>query len=231
MAVAEKRPAEGSAIQPGPGPVLARVLDAATVLVAFGAVLVAVAMVEGVVAAVAVRQPSASAQASRPAVVLSPSPTSAPSPVPSTPAPTPSQPPAIIATPYVSAGHRYAGLAVRTGTVVTAPLDGVVEVKTYQLIGGSVRVGSNVASLPFYPYITVVSPDRRMTYRPGELGSDVEVLVADGQQIRAGAALFRQLGAGRSSWATFYDAGAPFQVVVSLQAEPSGLDLDPLTFF
>jgi hypothetical protein len=131
----------------------------------------------------------------------------------------------------LSAGHRYAGLAVKTGTVVTAAFDGVVEVRTYQLIGGSVRVGSNVASVPFYPYITVVSADRRMTYRPGELASDVEVLVEDGQQVRTGAALFRQLGSGRSSWAAFYDSAAPFQVVVSLQAIPSGLDLDPLSFF
>jgi hypothetical protein len=57
------------------------------------------------------------------------------------------------------------------------------------------------------------------------------VLVQDGQQIRVGAPLFRQLGAGPSSWTTFYDPAAPFQVVVSLQAVPSGLDLDPLSVF
>jgi hypothetical protein len=207
---------------------MARVLDTATVFVAVGAVFVAVAMLADLVASIAVRVPSPNVDAPRPAVVLSASPTPAPSALPS---PTPTNAPAITATRYVSGGHPYAGLEVPAGTVVAAPLDGVVEVKTYQLIGGSVRVGSNVSTLPFYPYITVVSVDRRMTYRPGELGADVEVLVVDGQQVRAGAPLFRQLGTGRSSWATFYDPAAPFQVVVSLQAVPSGLDLDPLTFF
>jgi len=52
--------------------------------------------------------------------------------------------------------------------------------------------------------------------------------VRDGQRIGAGEPLFRQSGAGRSSWATFYDPGSPFQVVVSVQALPSGRDLDPL---
>jgi hypothetical protein len=46
-----------------------------------------------------------------------------------------------------------------------------------------------------------------------------------------GGPLFRELGAGRSSWAAFYDPGIPFQVVVSVQAVPSGRDLDPLSFF
>jgi hypothetical protein len=224
-----------SAPRPGTG----RVLDGLTFIVAFVAAIVAVAMVVAVIigpvsaggdrAAPAERTSSRTTGTSGPTAVPSGSVALAPA----TPSPTvtPSQAPAIVAMQYLSGGHTYAGLEVRSGTVVTAALDGAVEVRTYQLIDGSVRVGSNVPSLPFYPYITVVSPDSRMTYRPGALGSDVEVLVADGQQIRVGGPLFRQLGPGRSSWATFYDPGAPFQVVVSVQAVPSGRDLDPLSFF
>lgn len=219
--------------EPAPRPGMGRVLDGLTIVVVFGAVVVAVVMVETVMPD-ALRPSQRTPEASGPAAVRSASPTPAPAPsAPPSPtaSATSSQAAAIVARPYLSGGHTYAGLDVRTGTVVTAVLDGVVEVRTYQLIGGNVRVGSNVPSLPFYPYITVVSADRRMTYRPGELGSDVAVLVEDGQQIRVGAPLFRQLGAGRSSWATFYDPSAPFQVVVSVQAVPSGLDLDPLSFF
>jgi len=219
-----------------PRPGMGRVLDGLTFIVAFIAVIVAVAMVVNATSLV-----SAGADRGASAARASPRTTSGPTAVPSgsaTPAPaspspaaTPTQALAIVATAYPSGGHTYAGLEVGSGTVVTAALDGVVEVRTYQLIDGGVRVGSNVPSLPFYPYITVVSADTRMTYRPGALGSDVEVLVEDGRQIRVGAPLFRQLGAGRSSWATFYDPASTFQVVVSVQAVPSGRDLDALSFF
>jgi hypothetical protein len=212
------------ASRPGTG----RVLDSLTIVVALVAVVVAVAMlVNAIIGSPSPRTPEASGLTAVPSgsVTLA---SASPSPSPTA---TPTQAPAIVATPYLSGGHTYAGLEVRTGTVVTAARDGVVEVRTYQLIDGSVRVGSNVPSLPFYPYITVVSADTRVTYRTGALGFDVEVLVEDGQQIRVGGPLFRQLGAGRSSWATFYDPGAPFQVVVSVQAVPSGRDLDPLGFF
>jgi len=209
-----------------------RVLDGLTFIVAFVAAIVALAMVVAVIsdrAAPVDRPSSRTTRTSGPTAVPSGSATLAPaSPSPTV---TASQAPAIVAAQYLSGGHTYAGLEVRTGTVVTAALDGVVEVRMYQLIDGSVRVGSSVPSLPFYPYITVVSADSRMTYRPGALGSDVEVLVADGEQIRVGGPLFRELGAGRSSWATFYDPGIAFQVVVSVQAVPSGRDLDPLSFF
>jgi hypothetical protein len=214
---------------------MGRVLDSLTIVVAFVAVVVALAILVSVILGTVSgggdrAGPTRTPETSRPSALPSGSVTLATA-SPSPPAPTPSQAPAIVATPYLSGGHTYAGLEVRTETVVTAAFDGVVEVRMYQLIDGSVRVGSNVASLPFYPYITVMSADSRMTYRPGALGSDVEVLVEDGQQIRVGGPLFRQLGAGRSSWATFYDPGIPFQVVVSVQAVPSGRDLDPLSFF
>jgi hypothetical protein len=105
-----------------------------------------------------------------------------------------------------------------------------VEVLTYQFIDGEVRLGSNVPSLPFYPYVSVVAPDRKITYRPGTLGSVTEVLARNGAQVGAGEALFRLVAAGRSSWSTFYNASAPYEVVVSLQALPSGRDLDPTPY-
>ncbi|MDQ6859423.1 MAG: hypothetical protein M3Z65_10550, partial [Chloroflexota bacterium] len=129
---------------------------------------------------------------------------------------------------YSSAGHRYAGIQMRAGTAMRAPLAGTVEVRLYQYIGNEVRVGSNVASVPFFAYVTVVTPDRRLTFRPGALGVDTEVLVQDGQRVAVGDPLFRATGPGRSSWATFYDPTIPFQVVVSLNLVPSGLDGDPL---
>lgn len=222
--------------EPASGSGLRRVLDSVTVIVAFVSLVVAVVMLDSVIRDTAIVGGDRFASAARPSPTSGSSiPAVASGSVSASPPPSPTatavQAPAIVATPYLSAGHAYAGLEVSIGAIVTSPVDGVIEVKTYQLIGGSVRVGSDVPSLPFYPYITVVSANSRMTYRPGALGSDVEVLVQDGQQIRVGGSLFRQLGAGRSSWATFYDPGAPFQVVVSVQAIPSGRDLDPLPFF
>jgi len=160
-------------------------------------------------------------------VVVTPSPTLEPT---ATPSPTPS-PPSIVGTRYRSGGRNYVGLEVRGGTEVPARFDGVVELRVYQFINGVVWIGSNVSSLPFFPYVTVISGDKRMTYRPGALGSDTELLVRDGQLIGTGQPLFRVIGEGRSSWATFYDARVQFQVVVSLQAMPSGRELDALSFF
>jgi hypothetical protein len=216
---------------------MSRVLDGLTVFVACGAAVIAVAMIASVVVATAGpggaragAAPTAEAFGRTASPSGSVTAASVPSPPP-LPSANPTEASPIVAASYRSGGHTYAGLEVRPGTVVTAAFDGLVEVRMYQLIDGGVRVGSNVPSLPFYPYVTVVSVDRRMTYRPGALGSDVEVLVEDGQHIPIGAPLFRQLGAGRSSWAAFYDPGSPFQVVVSVQAVPSGLDLDPLSLF
>jgi len=145
-----------------------------------------------------------------------------------TPSPSVAPSPAISVSPYAFGGHRYAGLDVRPGTTLRAPLDGTIEIRLYQFINGEVRVGSNVQSLPFYPYVTIVSSDRRLTFRPGALGTDLQLLVQDGQGISVGAPLFRANGSGRSSWATFYDPSISFQVVASLQVLPSGADLDPL---
>jgi hypothetical protein len=162
-------------------------------------------------------------------VVVTPSPSPTPDPT-ATPLPSPT-PPSIAATRYRSGGRNYIGLEVAEGTEFPARFDGVVELRVYQFFNGQVWTGSNVASLPFFPYITVTSGDKRMTYRPGSLGSDTELLVRDGQRIATGDSLFRVIGEGRSSWATFYDPRAPFQVVVSLQAVPSGRELDALSYF
>jgi hypothetical protein len=163
-------------------------------------------------------------------IVVTPSPTLEPTASPSpTPSPTPS-PPSIIASRYRSSGRNYIGLEVAADTTFPARFDGVIELRVYQFINGQVWTGSNVASLPFFPYVTLISSDRRMTYRPGALGSDTELLVRDGQRIAEGQPLFRVIGNGRSSWATFYDARAPYQVVVSLQT-PGGRELDALSYF
>jgi hypothetical protein len=153
----------------------------------------------------------------------SPSPTNEPSPT-ATAAPTPEP---LSLTAFRFEGRSYIGVGVPgVGRTFAAPFAGRVEVRTYQLIGGEVRVGSNVAGLAFYPYVSVVASDRRITYRPGAMGAVTEVLVRDGATVAAGDPLFRLIAPGRSSWAAFYNSGAPYQVVVSLQSLPSGRDLD-----
>jgi hypothetical protein len=180
-----------------------------------------------------VRLPSTADRPATPAatveiVVVTPPPTPEPT---ATPSPTPMPTPSIAATRYRLAGRNYVGLEVPADTELLARFDGVVEVRIYQFFSGQVWIGSSEASLPFFPYVTVISGDRRMTYRPGALGSDTELLVRDGQRIATGESLFRVIGDGRSSWATFYDARVPFQIVVSVQAVPSGRELDAMAYF
>ncbi len=150
--------------------------------------------------------------------------------------PTPEPPPAETAAPSRAAvaltafrfgGRSYVGIVVPdTDRSFVAPFAGTVEVRTYQFIDGEVRLGSNVPSLAFYPYISIVAADRKITYRPGTLGAVTELLVRDGSAVAAGDPLFRLLAPGRSSWTTFYNSTATYDVVVSLQAMPSGRDLD-----
>jgi hypothetical protein len=173
------------------------------------------------------KAPTAVPSASASVAAISPAPTSSATPL-ATFVPSLEPVPAIVVLPYRSGGRSYAGIEVRPGTVFLAPLEGTVEVRLYQYINNDVRVGSNVPSLPFFPYVKVVSSDRRLTFRPGALGADTELLVRDAQQVDVGAPLFRTIGPGRSSWATFYDPTIPFQVVASLQILPSGRELDPL---
>ena len=160
-----------------------------------------------------------------------PSPTITPTPEPSpteTPAPTPAP---LELTAFRFEGRSYVGVGVSdVDRIFAAPFAGRVEVRTYQFIDGEVRVGSSVPSLPFYPYISVIAPDRKITYRPGTLGSVTEVLARDGTTVAEGDPLLRLITLGRSSWTTFYNASAPYQVVVSLQSLPSGRDLDATVY-
>ena len=155
-----------------------------------------------------------------------PSPTTTPTPEPSpTETAAPTQPLALDG--FRFGGRSYVGIVVPDlGRSFVAPFAGTVEVRTYQFIDGEVRLGSNVPSLPFYPYISVVAPDRKITYRPGTLDAVTELLVRDGARVAARDPLFRLVAPGRSSWTTFYNSSAPYDVVVSLQAIPSGRDLD-----
>jgi len=156
-----------------------------------------------------------------------PSPTATPTPEPSpTATAAPTEAPLAL-TSFRFGGRGYVGIVVpEVGRTFVAPFAGTVEVLTYQFIDGEVRLGSNVASLPFYPYISVVAADKKITYRPGTLGVVTEVLAQNGTRVGAGDELFRLVAPGRSSWATFYNSSVPYQVVVSLQAVPSGRDLD-----
>ena len=132
---------------------------------------------------------------------------------------------------YTSSGKRYAALSAPIGYVFFAPFAGTVRVSMYQLIDGDVRVGSAVPSLPFFPYVTLESTDRRIIYRPGALNSDAELLVKNGDRAEVGAPLFKVIGEGASSWRTFYDRGVTANVIASVAALPSGSELDPVAFF
>ena len=158
-----------------------------------------------------------------------PTPSATPEPTP-TPSPAPTEAPLALSS-FRFAGRTYVGIVVpQVGRTFVAPFAGTVEVLTYQFIDGEVRLGSNVPSLPFYPYISVVAADRKITYRPGTLGAVTQVIARNGTRVGPGDELFRLVAPGRSSWATFYDATAPYQIVVSLQALPSGRDLDPTPY-
>jgi hypothetical protein len=160
-----------------------------------------------------------------------PSPTPTPTPEPSpteTAAPTPSP---LVLTAFRFDGRSYVGVVVPDADrIFVAPFAGRIEIQTYQFINGEVRVGSNVAGLAFYPYVSIITPDRKITYRPGTLGSVTELLTRDGTNVAAGDPLFRLITLARSSWTTFYNSSAPYQVVVSLQSIPSGRDLDATVY-
>ncbi len=132
---------------------------------------------------------------------------------------------------YASSGKRYAALRAPVDYVYVAPVAGTVRVQLYQLIDGEVRVGSFVPSLPFFPYVTLSSADRRIIYRPGALNADTEMLIKDGERVEVGNPLFKTVGEGASSWRTFYDRGVTANVIASVVALPSGAELDPVAFF
>jgi len=164
--------------------------------------------------------------------VSSPTPTSTPPPATATPTPAPrATPDPLAATAYSNSGKRYAALRAPVGYTFTAPFAGAVTVRRYQLISGEVRVGSLFPGVPFFPYITLESADRRIIFRPGALDVDTEVIVQDGDRVAGGAALFKITGEGASSWHAFYDRGVSANVIASVAALPSGSELDPVAFF
>jgi len=167
-------------------------------------------------------------------VAASPSPQASPTDPPSTATPTPSPAPTaqpLEVAPYTSGGKRYAALRAPVGYVYLAPIAGTVQVRMYQLIDGDVRVGSFVPSLPFFPYVTIESADRRVIFRPGAVNTDTELLIKDGERAEPGTPLFKTVGDGASSWRTFYDRGMTANVVASVAALPSGAEVDPVAFF
>src|SRR5207237_8033483 len=101
---------------------------------------------------------------------------------------------------------------------------------TCQFVAGEGRVRWDLAAAGFWPDGSVVAADRKSTCRPGTLGSVTELLVRDGTPVAAGDPLFRLVAPGRSSWTTFYSSSALYDVVVSLQAMPSGRDLDAAAY-
>lgn len=152
--------------------------------------------------------------------------------VPSTPTPPPTtRPETTTVTAYARGGRRYAALRAPVDHVYLAPIAGTVRVQLYQFIDGEVRVGSNVPSLPFFPYVTLQSTDRRIIFRPGALNSDTQMLVKDGERAESGTPLFKTVGAGPSSWRTFYDRAVTANVIATVAALPSGVELDPVAFF
>ena len=167
-----------------------------------------------------------------PTALLTSSPSTAPTDPPPTmtPSPRPSQEGMTI-TAYTNGGKRYAALRAPVDYTYVAPIAGTIRVQLYQLIDGEVRVGSNVTSLPFFPYVTVSSADRRIIFRPGALNTDTQMLIKDGERAEPGTPLFKTVGEGASSWRTFYDRGVSANVVVSVAALPSGAELDPVAFF
>jgi hypothetical protein len=148
-----------------------------------------------------------------------------------TPTPLGSAAPSFTVEPYSNGGKRYAALTAPVGHVYLAPITGMVRVQTYQLIEGEVRVGSFVPSLPFFPYVTIESAERRVIYRPGALNTDTEMLIKDGERAEPGTPLFKTVGDGASSWRTFYDRRVAANVIVSVAALPSGAEIDPVAFF
>lgn len=153
------------------------------------------------------------------------SPTAAPASASASPSPTRDP---LRVTAYTNGGRRFAALSAPVGYTLATPISGSVSIVVYQFLGGEVRIGSNIPTEPFFPYVTITSADVKLVLRPGALKDDVQLLVKDGDTIRAGAPLLTIVGPGASSWRTFYDRTLTAQVLASATARPSGLELDPV---
>jgi hypothetical protein len=175
---------------------------------------------------------TAPSPATTPSAALTPTAPPATATATATPTPSPSATPdPFTVEPYSFSGKRYAALRAPVGYTYVAPIAGTLTMRLYQLINGEVRVGSAVPSLPFFPYLTLESSDRRIIFRLGALDTDTQVLIKDGERAEFGTPLFKIIGAGASSWRTFYDHGMTANVIASVAALPSGAELDPLAFF
>ncbi len=154
-------------------------------------------------------------------------PTVAPTP---TPAPT-ATPDPLVVTAYSGQGLRLAALGIPAGYTLTSPMAGTVTITVYQFLDGEIRTGANAAGEPSFPYIFVRSASREIKIRPGAIDRDIQLLVKDGDTLAAGAPLFKTLTTGASSWKTFYDPAVTAQVMVSVTAQPSGVEVDPVPVF
>jgi len=173
------------------------------------------------------------ASLSGPTVTTAPSTTTASAPTSAPTATPPSSPTAdpLVATAYSGQGIRLAALALPVGYTLTSPIAGTVTVIVYQFVDGEVRSGADLTDRASFPYVLIRSADREIKLRPGALNKDVQLIVKDGDTVAAGAAVFKIIGSGPSSWATFYDKGVTAQVLASVTARPQGTEVDPVPVF
>lgn len=159
----------------------------------------------------------------------SPAPSATVSAVPSQ-SPRPTAAP-IVVSAYQYGARRYAAIVMPVGETLTSPIAGTASVVVYQFLGGEIRVGSNIPSEPFFPYITITSSDARVVIRPAALDQDVQLTVRNGEAVAVGSPLLVTRSAAASSWRTFYDRGVTAQVIASASSWPSGVELDPVPLF
>jgi biotin carboxyl carrier protein len=152
-------------------------------------------------------------------------PTVAPTPTP-VPAATPDP---MVVTAYQGQGLRLAAFTIPANYTVLSPIAGTVRIELYQYVNGAIVTGAT--DQPTYPYIFVTSADRLIKLRPAAVDRDVKLLVKDGDTIAAGGGLFTTLTTAASSWQTFYDKNVTAQVIASVNAQPSGNELDPVPVF
>ena len=145
-----------------------------------------------------------------------------------TPVPVPTPDPMVV-TAYQGQGLRLAALTIPANYTVFSPIAGTVRIELYQFVNGAIVTG--VSDQPTYPYIFVTSADRLIKLRPAAVDRDVKLLVKDGDTIAAGGGLFTTLTTAASSWQTFYDKNVTAQVIASVNAQPSGNELDPVPVF
>lgn len=171
--------------------------------------------------------PSSAARTTDPNPTVVPTKTPAPT---ATPVPT-TTPDPLTVTAYQGQGLRLAALSMPAGYTLTSPIAGQIEIVVYQFINGEIRSGAEAAGVPNFPYVYIRSADREIKLRPGALDKDVQLIVKSGDTVAPGASLFKIVGAGPSSWATFYDKNVTAQVLASVTTRPQGTEVDPVPVF